>query len=198
MIPRRLIRVVPDKTTDEVEHWWEDACRLHPHWEHVTLRDPISSECFPITSDLWPTCKSGAQLADLVRLEELYHQGGVYIDSDIEVYKSFEPLTRLNAFAGYDCPEFVPNAVMGFEPRHPALMDAMVMARERHDIGTWDSGVFVTTQVFPRYEDITLFPPGAFYPVFWRHKKFADWAFVEKDNPWAFCAHHANHSWEGT
>lgn len=198
MIPHRLIRVVPENTTDEVEKWWAQACALHPDWEHVTLRDPIDPELFPRTYDLWPTCKSGAQLADLVRIEELCRRGGVYIDSDVEVYRSFDPLLVNEGFAAYDCPDFIPNAILGFRPWHPALIDVLAMARERHHIGTWDSGVYVTTEVFRDRADMLLLPPGALYPVFWRHKDLVDWSSVEKENPWAFAVHHAHHSWEGT
>lgn len=198
MIPRRLVRVVPEETTEQVELWWKQAMDLHPGWNFKTLRDPIDSNFFPLTRDLWPTCKSGAQLADLVRTEELYHRGGIYLDSDVEVYKSFRPLIEQQAFAGYDCVDYVPNAVMGFAPHHPALLKVLEGARERHHIGTWDSGVRVTSEVFPAYDDILLLPPGSFYPVFWRTKNLVDWSRVRDDNPWAFCAHHAHHSWSGT
>jgi glycosyl transferase-like sugar-binding protein len=198
VIPQRLIRVVPEKTTDEVELWWKQACALHPMWNHVTYRDPISPRLFPLTRDLWGTCKSGAQLADLVRAEELYHRGGVYIDSDVEVFKSFAPLTLQHAFAGYEEPGSVPNAILGFRPHHPALLHVLRLARERHAIGTYDSGAKVTCEVLPTYDDVLLLPPGAFYPVYWKHKDVADWSRVQEENPWAYCCHHAAHSWEGT
>lgn len=201
MIPRRLIRTVPKQTTAEVEGFWERACELHCGWEHLTLRDPIDRDLFPMTSRLWNSCESGAQMADLIRAEELYLQGGVYLDSDTEVYRSFEPLMGLRGFAGYDCcnDEFpmgcVPNAVMGFEPGHPALKCVIELAIERHHGGTWAAGVGVTTEVFPDRDDVALFPPGAFYPAFWRDRDTTDWSTVQARNPWAYCCHHAHHSW---
>lgn len=199
MIPRRLIRVVPEHTTDEVEAWWEHACALHSSWYTLTLRDPISREFFPMTRCYWDDCESGAQLADLIRAEELYQRGGVYIDSDVEVYKSFTPLLGLRGFAGYDSTDHIPNAVMGFEPGHPALHKVINMAIRRQDQGTWAAGVGVTTEVFKHQtSDMALFPPGSFYPLYWRmaQQPGVDWAKVREDNPWAFCAHHAHHSWK--
>src|ERR1700761_4472447 len=114
MIPHRLVRTVPEKTTTECEVWWDRACRLHPDWKHVTWRDPIDRDRFPMTSPFWDDCESGAQLADLVRLEDLWHRGGIYIDSDVEVYRSFAPLTLLRGFAGWDCVDYIPNAILGF------------------------------------------------------------------------------------
>lgn len=196
MIPKRLVRTVPEKTTAQVEAWWNQACELHPEWSHVTLRDPVNRKLFPHTSDTWDKCESGAQLADLIRLEDLYWRGGVYLDSDVEVYQAFDNLLGLPGFAGWDCVDYVPNAVMGFPPRHPALRSAMHMAAARWDMGTWAAGVGVTTDVFPYRHDVVLFPPGSFYPVFWRTKDHVDWSRVQKDNPWAYCVHHAHHSWK--
>lgn len=195
LIPRRLIRTVPEHTTDEVELWWAGARLLHPDWIHITLRDPIERSRFPLTSHLWDHCESGAQMADLIRLEELYHRGGVYLDSDVEVYKSFDSLLGLRGFAGYDCVDYVPNAIMGFDKHHPALREAILLAIERQAKGTWAAGVGVTTEVFPKHQDIVLLPPGSLYPVFWRLKDAVDWSKVQADNPWAYAAHHAHHSW---
>lgn len=195
MIPTRLIRTVPEETTEEVEAWWVQARLLHPHWTHITLRDPVHRSSFPLTSSFWDTCESGAQLADLIRLEELYHRGGVYIDSDYEAWRPFDSLTGLKAFAAWEDEHHVPNAVMGFPPRHPALMDAIDMARLRHDHGTWEAGVGVTTEVFPQHSDIVLFPPGTFYPVHYRVKNLVDWSKVQEQNPWAYGAHRWRHSW---
>ncbi len=195
-IPRRLIRTVPADTTREAEVNWALACSLHRGWEHVTLRDPVSPARFPLTSHLWVTCESGAQLADLIRLEELYHRGGVYIDSDVVCYRPFDPLLGTEGFAGWDNVEHIPNAILGFRPGHPALKACIDLAIERHDQGTWAAGVGVTTEVFRGRNDMVLLPPGSFYPVFWRHKDHTDWPSVPIDNPWAYCAHQAAHSWK--
>lgn len=198
MIPPRLIRTVPESTTDEVESFWARAVELHPGWEHVTLRDPVDRSGFPLTAHSWDSCESGAQLADLIRAEELLQRGGIYIDSDVEMYRSFEPLLGLSAFAGWDCVEYIPNAIMGCAPWHPAMARVVELAVERHHLGTWPAGVGVTTEVFQGRDDVALFPPGSFYPVFWRdaQRGHIDWSAVPTQQPWAYCAHHAHHSWK--
>lgn len=196
MIPRRLIRTVPADTTAEVERWWDSACAMHPDWEHVTLRDPVDRSKFPQTRHLWDSCESGAQLADLIRAEELFLRGGVYIDSDVEVYRSFEPLTGLRGFAGYDCVDYIPNAIMGFEAGHPAMRLVVAGAVTHHHDGTWRAGVGVTTEVFRGRDDMAIFPPGSFYPVFWRNARRTNFEQNRINNPWAYCTHHAHHSWK--
>lgn len=195
MIQRRLIRVVPAKVSAESEDWWRAAIALHPDWEHITLRDPIDPSGFPRTSQYWDECESGAQLADLVRAEELYWRGGCYIDSDVEVYRPFDPLLRNLGFAAWEDDQHIPNAVMGFTPHHPALDRVLELAVDRRTQGTWHAGVGVTTEVFKDRLDMLLLPPGSFYPVHYRIKNAVDHGQVQELNPWAFCNHRWRHSW---
>jgi len=197
VIPKRLVRTVPAQTTPEAEKLWDIAKNLHPGWEHVTWRDPINPNAFPITSSYWAECETGAQLADLVRAEDLLHNGGVYIDSDVHCLKPFDDLCALEAFAAYENHLHIPNAVMGFRPGHPALQEVVKLAIERRHQGTWIAGVGVTSEVFAGRTDMTLLPPGAFYPVAWQdaHRGVVDWSYVARQNPWCYGMHKYKASW---
>lgn len=197
MIPHRLIRTVPAQTSVEVERLWDVATGLHPTWEHITLRDPIDSRDFPLTSPYWADCETGAQLADLVRVEELWWRGGFYIDSDVWCLKPFDSLCNLDAVVGWEDHLYIPNAVMGFPPQHPALRTVIDMAITRRHQGTWIAGVGVTTTVFKARNDVALLPPAAFYPVHWKtaHRGFVHWDEEARKNPWAYCIHKYAASW---
>lgn len=197
MIPRRLVRTVPESTSDEVEDLWRKATELHPHWQHVTLRDPIDPQGFPITSPYWNDCETGAQFADLVRAEDLYHNGGFYIDSDVLMLKPFDVLCGMQAVVGWEDTQYIPNAVMGFTPGHPALKLVLDSAIARRHQGTWQAGVGVTTEVFKGRDDMVLLPPGSFYGVHWRqaHDRKVDWKRAAAQNPWAFALHLYKASW---
>lgn len=197
MIPKRLVRTIPAVKTAHAENLWDTACALHPDWEHVTWQDPIDRTRFPITSPYWDDCETGAQLADLVRAEDLYHSGGVYIDSDVWVLKPFDDLCQLNGFAAWEDHLHIPNAVLGFRPGHPALKHVLDLAISKRFQGTWAAGVGVTTQVFQDHTDITLLPPGAFYPVHWKtaHRGLVNWSEQADLNPWAWCLHKYAASW---
>ena len=204
MISRRLIRSVPEHTSDQVEQWWTEACAMHPGWEHVTYRDPIDPDLFPITPPHWHRCTSGAQLAGLVRLEALAQGGGVWLDSDVELYRPLTPLLGVAAFAGWEDHEVVPDAVLGATAGHPAIAACLGLAIERllsgstdwrTGPGAWGTGPGVTTTILPGRDDVLLLPPGSFYPVHYSQKKRADWAAVRKETPWAFGAHHWDASW---
>lgn len=202
MIPRRLIRSVPTGTSSEVEQFWQTAVNLHPGWELVTYRDPINPAKFPITSPLWPLAQNGAQLAGLVRLEALWHAGGVWLDSDVELYRPLTTLLQCNMFAAWEDINTVPDAVLGAEPHHPAIEECLELATERirglnsdwrTGNGAWATGPGVTTLVLPTHDDVLLLPPGTFYPYHYSEKERR--GEDHRANPWCFGAHHWAGSW---
>lgn len=203
MIPPRIIRSVPAETTDEVEGFWTIATDLHPGWEMRTYRDPIDSADFPITSPVWPHAKNGAQLAGLVRLEALWSTGGIWVDSDVELYKPLGALLFCSAFAGFEDPNTIPDAVLGASRHHPAIRACLDLAIERIQSdstdwrtgnGAWATGPGVTTLVLPTFPDVLLLPPGSFFPYHYseKHRRLEDHKGAQ---PWAFGAHHWAASW---
>lgn len=75
--------------------------------------------------------KKWAFVADYVRLYALYTEGGIYLDSDVEVYKPFDEFLKFPFFTGTDI--HLPNtifyaieaAIMGTEKGHPYLKDCL-------------------------------------------------------------------------
>lgn len=202
MIPRRLIRSVPELVDPEQERLWKIACDLHPGWEQVTYRDPIDPTGFPITSPWWHLCKSGAQLAGLVRLEALAYPGGIWLDSDVELFRPLDDLVEHRMFAAYEDANIVPDAVLGAEPGHPAVRACLdeALKRIRSDSadwvtgnGAWSCGPGVMTSLLPGRDDVTLLGSESFYPYHYTEKERAgeDWAA----NPATFGAHRWAGSW---
>lgn len=203
MIPRRLIRTVPEHTTADVERWWSAAVEICHGWDHVTLREPLDPADFPLTGHLWSLCQSGAQKAGLIRLEIVHRLGGVYIDSDVELYRPLDALLTLPAFAAWEDEDTVPDAMFGAEPEHPAVTAMLAEATHRLQsgvldwrtgAGAWSTGPGVFTAVLPDRADVLLLPPGAFYPYHYseKHRRHEDHRTAQ---PWCFAAHHWAGSW---
>lgn len=57
--------------------------------------------------------KKWAFVTDYVRLKALYEYGGFYMDTDVEVIKSLEPLRIYNAVSGYESSTHIPTGTMG-------------------------------------------------------------------------------------
>ena len=77
------------------------------------------SQRFDIGSTLWTKqafeAKKYAFAADYIRLYALYNYGGIYLDSDVYVYKSFNDLLTLPYFIGHDQIRGFEAAVIGAE-----------------------------------------------------------------------------------
>lgn len=193
-IPRILHRVVPEVTTPEAERYWTGWQSLHPGWTFLTHRDPLVPAEWPETAAFWHHAANGAQLADMVRLEALWRWGGIYVDQDVEGYRSLEPLLPLSAFAAWEDPQAVPNAVLGAVAGHPAIRACLDLMLSRLPGDTWQAGPGVTTKILPGRDDVLLLPPGSFYPYHYREKHRAT-ENHRRAQPWAFGAHHWWGSW---
>lgn len=91
---------------------WKEQLPDYEIWLWDTQR-------FDINSTLWTRqafeAKKYAFAADYIRLYALYHFGGIYLDSDVLVYKSFNPLLHLPYFIGCDQIGSFEAAVIGCE-----------------------------------------------------------------------------------
>lgn len=87
--------------------------------------------------------KKYAFAADYIRNYALFHEGGIYLDSDVEVLSSFDPLLHLPYFFGYENGSgFIEAAVMGAEPGNPIFAKMLKHYEGRHFVkpdGTLDT-----------------------------------------------------------
>lgn len=60
-------------------------------------------------------CKKYAFVADYVRLFALYHYGGVYMDTDVEILKNIDEFLTYPAFSGFDSENDIPTGIIGSE-----------------------------------------------------------------------------------
>lgn len=56
-----------------------------------------------------------AFVTDYVRLYALYHEGGVYMDTDVEVLKPLDEFLVYPAFSGFEVAEAIPTGIMAAE-----------------------------------------------------------------------------------
>lgn len=57
--------------------------------------------------------KKWAFVTDYVRLKALYEEGGFYMDTDVEVVKSLDPLRVYDAVSGYESQTHIPTGTIG-------------------------------------------------------------------------------------
>lgn len=87
------------------------------------------SKRFDIESSMWVKeayeMKKYAFCADYIRLYALYNYGGIYLDSDVEVLKSYTDLLDLPYFMGLESKGIIEAATIGAEKGCPIIKDLM-------------------------------------------------------------------------
>lgn len=104
---------MPEDVLKCIDSWH----KFMPDWEYVLWNeDNFDISLYPYAQEAYEA-KKYAFVSDVARLYALKHHGGVYLDTDVLVYKAFDPLLNYSAFAGFEgskhCP--VGTCVIGSE-----------------------------------------------------------------------------------
>jgi len=67
-----------------------------------------------------------AFVSDYVRLHALYHQGGIYMDTDVEVLKPLDRFLDHDAFSGFEDEHFLQSGTMGAVREHPWIGELLL------------------------------------------------------------------------
>lgn len=89
----------------EIIEWNENNLNI----EELCLNNRFLLECYKLK--LW------AFVSDYLRLWILYNQGGIYLDTDVEVLRSFDSLLNNSVFMGYEIDQFIGTATIGAAPK---------------------------------------------------------------------------------
>lgn len=78
---------------------WKKHC---PDYKIIEWNeDNFDINCIPFVKEAYEA-KKWAFVTDYARLKIIYENGGIYLDTDVEVIKSFDNLLTLEAFAGFE------------------------------------------------------------------------------------------------
>ena len=94
--------------------------------------------------------KKWAYAADFVRLYAIYHEGGIYLDTDVVVYKSFNSLIDSSMFIGKEnsvhfeggfSAQYLSSHCFGAEKKHPYIKDCLDYYQDRHFVTSKQSAL---------------------------------------------------------
>ena len=135
----------------------------------------------PYTKEAYEA-KKFAFVSDYVRLWALNKEGGLYLDTDVKVFKPFDDLLTYQAFAGFEGSKFLPvgTCVMASEPNGIWVKEQLDCYKKRHFFnsdGSFDLTTnvqFITANMCAQgfvsdgkeqaYKDLHVFPVDYFCP----------------------------------
>lgn len=149
--------------------------------------------------------KAWAFASDYARLDVLNRIGGIYLDMDVEVFKSFDDLLCNDAILSYSNNVQVDLAVIGSKPGNNlirdllGLYDDVTLPKTREDFSKFFQPAFVREELFKhgikmdgslqRIEDAAVFPKEFFMPQ--EHILFAPYERTAN----TYCVHYDNFGW---
>ena len=92
--------------------------------------------------------KKFAFVTDYVRLYAIYTQGGIYMDTDVEVRKPLDQFLKHQAFSGFESYHDIPTGIMASEKGFQGIKDQLDYYNDRHFIkedGSFDMTTNVVT-----------------------------------------------------
>ena len=168
MVPRVLHQIwlgdrpLPDEFAAFVETW-----RLHhPSWEHrfwteENLPDGLRRP------EVYERLRMPAERSDILRLEVLWREGGVYVDTDFECHRPLDPvIDGLDFFTAPLKPNgWINNAFIGSVPGHPILDRALneIRPREFYGYDKHATGPRFLDTLLQDYPEATRLPAELFY-----------------------------------
>lgn len=113
-------RQLPDYRMME---WTEHNCPLFASDEYPYLHEAYEARMYAFVSDI-------------VRLWALREYGGIYMDTDVEVVRSFDSYLDCRMFLGFELPNFVATCMIAAEAEHPLVAQMLDTYRTRHFVIT--------------------------------------------------------------
>ena len=169
---------MPELAEKCIESWH----KYMPDWKYkLWNEDNFNIDSVPYVREAYEAGKY-AFVTDYVRLYALYFEGGIYMDTDVEVLKSYEDLLDLTAFTGYEGSKRLPpvTGTMASEAGGQWVKEQLDEYNGLHfkkEDGTFDmmtnterisckmrGNGFVQNGNYQVYEDMHVFPVEYFCP----------------------------------
>ncbi len=143
--------------------------------------------------------KKWAFVSDYVRLHALYSEGGIYLDTDMEVVQDFSPLLNNSCFIGYESADRVTTGAMGAVKGSQYVKKCMDVITERHakQQEYWIAPE-VAAYVFDTVNDSVVAHPSHYFYPFNPYDVSArtDVLMFSDIKSDTYAIHHWNHAWK--
>ncbi|MFV8373859.1 glycosyltransferase family 32 protein [Flavobacterium sp. LB1P71] len=155
--------------------------KIHlPDYEIKEWNEKNSDLTIPFVNEAYKL-KKWAFVADYIRLKILYENGGIYLDTDMMVIKSFDSLLSDECFFGVEDERFISAGIIGVKKKHPFIKKCLfkyesIKLDSKTDWNQITMPIFITglfRDLFSfdssfektlKYEMITIYPVSYFYP----------------------------------
>ena len=123
MIPKKIhyIWFGKGEKNDRVKHCIESWKKYLPDYEIIEWNEDNFDINFNDFTKKAYENKKWAYVADVARFYILYNEGGIYMDTDVEVYKPLDEFLSQEGFIGFEDIHYLSTATIGVEKGNPVI-----------------------------------------------------------------------------
>lgn len=137
------------KSAEKCIESWKKYC---PDYElKLWNEENFDLQCNAYCAEMYRR-KKWAFLTDYVRLKVVHDQGGVYLDTDVQLVKPLDALVEKGAYMGFECSDLVATG-LGFaaEAGHPFLKENMAYYENMTDFEVLRACPHITTELMEKH-----------------------------------------------
>lgn len=180
---------------------WKEKC---PDYQIIEWNESsFDVECNDFVKEAYKS-KKWAFVSDVARLYALVQDGGIYMDTDVEVLQSLDPFLKYRSVIGFESTDYLSTAFLATENNN-VLFKEMLEQYNNLNFYNNDGSISYVTNVqrmtelcvkcglkldgtFQELDNITIFPPDYFSP-----KNYKTGELNMSKN--TVCIHHFDGSW---
>lgn len=129
----------------EIIEWNEDNLPL----DIIAKNNRFFASC--MKHKLW------AFMSDYLRLWILYHEGGIYMDTDVQVIKPFDDLLTNHMFLGYEMNNYIGTGIIGAEKNNPLIKELLDFYSEKIWKVDYYNNPMIFSNVLKEHSDLNKF-----------------------------------------
>ena len=203
-IPKIIHRVHMGPSNDFAEYCWQSSKNINLGWQHFTHDDSDLTK-FPMVGPFLERSSAFAYKSDLMRLEVLYKYGGIYMDTDVEVIRSFDKFSEYTyPFAAWESYNTIGSAVIGSPPQNEQVLELIiyclgsVIVESENNLIDYGGHLRMfspsaITKFWSNNPNVEIVETDCFYPYHWTEKNKKNQNFLNNKNTYA--VHHWSGSW---
>ena len=160
MIPKRIIYCwfgkgeKPKEVLECIQSWKNNM----PDWEYLEINEDNFKVFYNDYSKKAYLNKKWAFVSDIARLWALYKYGGIYMDTDVIVYKPLDKFLKHDFFSGFEQPNYPITATMGSIKGSPLIKEMLDQYTNKKfelydNWEQYETNVIIMSKVLEKYFD---------------------------------------------
>lgn len=159
-MPKRIIycwfggKPKPENVLNCIKTWKENM----PDWEYIEINESNFNIHYNKYVESAYENKAWAFVSDVARLWALYELGGIYMDTDVIVYKPLDKFLKHEFFTGFEQPHYPVTATMGAQMGNSLIKEMLDVYNDKtfelkNNWTEYETNTMIMSDIIGKYID---------------------------------------------